>query len=240
MEMAFYYGDIRSSHFKIETSNDDINWKEIFDGSSSGATAGLEPVDITESYGRYVKITGSGNSSNAWNSYTEVVIQSEPLLIEKQELADLVDSANAIYDAAVEGTGLGEYPEGSKAEFKSAIDSAQAVLDEESATQAEISMAYALLLDALQEFEGNKITGIAELISAEIRVYPNPFDQQIHLEYPDNLNIEKIYLIDVLGRVSAFPAIQEKATLEVGGLSPGIYILQIQTNKGTINTRVIK
>jgi hypothetical protein len=240
MEMALYYGDIRASNFKIETSNDDEKWKEIFDGGSSGTSAGLESIDITESYGRYVKITGSGNSSNAWNSYTEVVIHAEALVIEEQELADLVDSANALHDDAIEGTGIGEYPPGSKAELKPAIDSAQAVLDNENATQAEINVAYVMLMDALEEFEQNKITGLTRLFMADIKVYPNPFDQQIHLELPDNIHIQRIYLIDVLGRVSAFPASTTKTTLEVGGLSPGIYILHLQTDKGVMNKRIMK
>lgn len=240
MEMAFYNGDTRTSNFKIETSNDDEKWKEIFNGSSSGTTAALEPIDITESHGRYVKITGSGNSSNDWNSYTEVVIHAEELVIEKQQLADLVDSANAIYDADVEGTGVGEYPEGSKGDFKPAIDSAQAVLDNENATQAEISMAYVILMEAMEEFEGNKITDISEILGADIKVYPNPFNQQIHLELPDNIQIQRICLIDVLGRASAFPANTNNTTLEVGGLSPGLYILQLRTDKGTINKRIIK
>lgn len=240
MEMAFYYGDLRASYFKIETSSDDERWKEIFNGSSSGTTAGLESIDITESYGRFVRITGSGNSSNAWNSYTEVVIHAEELMIEKQELASLVDSANTLHDAAIEGTGVGEYQEGSKADFKTVIDSAQAVLDNENASQTDISMAYVILMEAMEEFEGNKITGTTELISAGIKVYPNPFNQQIQIELPDHIHIQKIYLIDVLGRVSAFPAGTNKTTIEVEGLSPGIYILQLKTDKGVINKRIIK
>jgi hypothetical protein len=240
IEMAFYYGDLRTSNFKIETSNDDEKWKEIFDGSSSGTTAGLESIDIMESHGRYVKITGSGNSSNDWNSYTEVVIHAEELVIEKQELADLVDSANAIYDAATEGTGVGEYPVGSKGDFKPAIDSAQAVLDDDNASQAEISMAFVLLMEAMEEFEGNKITDINEIFGAGIKVYPNPFNQQIQIALPDHIQIRRIYLMDVLGRVSSFPAGTNNTTLEVEGLSPGIYILQLQTDKGIINKRMIK
>jgi len=240
MEMAFYNGDLRTSDFKIETSNDDIKWKEIFNGSSSGTTAGLESIDITESHGRYVKITGSGNSSNDWNSYTEVLIHAEELVIDKLQLADLVDSANAIYDAAVEGTGVGEYPEGSKGDFKPAIDSAQEVLDDDNSSQSEISMAYVILMEAMEEFERNKITGITGLSTAGIKVYPNPFNQQIHLDLPDNIQIRRICLIDVLGRASAFPSRINHTTLEVGGLSPGIYILQLQTDKGIINRRMVK
>ncbi len=240
IEMAFYYGDLRTSNFKIETSSDDEKWREVFNGSSSGTTAGLESIDITESFGRHVKITGSGNSSNAWNSYTEVVIDAEELVVAKTELADLVDSANALHDAAAEGTGVGEYPEGSKAEFKTAIDSAQAVLDDENASQSEISIAYAMLMDAMEEFEVNKITRISDWLKADIKVYPNPFNQEIHLELPDNIQIQRIYLIDALGRTSAFPASINNTTLEVGGFSPGIYILQLQTNEGVINKRILK
>ncbi len=240
MEMAFYYGDLRASHFKVETSSDDENWREVFNGSSSGTNAGLESIDIMESFGRYVKITGSGNSSNDWNSYTEVVIDAEELVVARTELADLVDSAIALHDAAVEGTGMGEYPEGSKAELKTVIDPAQAVLDDEHASQSDISLAYVLLLEAMEEFEGNKITDVNELFPGEVKVYPNPFNHQIHIELPDNFKIQSIFLIDVLGRVSAFHATTNHTILEVGGFSPGIYILQLQTDKAIINQRVIK
>ena len=240
IEMAFYYGDIRTSSFKIETGNDDENWREVFNGSSSGTTAGLESIAITGSYGRYVKITGSGNSSNDWNSYTEVVIHAEPLVIDIQGLADLVDSAQAIHDAAAEGSGVGEYPEGSKAVFKQAIDSAQAVLDDENATQAEISMAYVLLMEAMEAFEGSKITGIGEFLQAGIRAYPNPFIREIHLDWPDNLQVRGIYMFDVLGRANAFPVPGNNTVLEVEGLAQGLYILQVRTDKGVFNQRMIK
>ncbi len=78
-----------------------------------------------------------------------------------------------------------------------------------------------LLLEAMEEFEGNKITDISDLFMADIKVYPNPFNQQIHMELPDNIQIQRIYLIDVLGRVTAFPASTNKTTLEVGGIVPG-------------------
>jgi hypothetical protein len=240
MEMAFYYGDSRTSDFKIETSSDDERWKEIFSGSSSGTTAGLESIDITESYGRYVRITGSGNSSNAWNSYTEVVIHAEELMVEKQELADLVDSANALHDAAVEGSGIGEYPEGSKTELKTVIDSAQAAIDDEDASPSDISMAFVILTEAMEEFEGNKITDITEMFGNGIKIYPNPFNQQIYIVLPDNIQLRRICLMDVLGRVSVFPATTNNTTIEVGGLSPGIYIMQLWTDKGIINKRMVR
>jgi hypothetical protein len=240
MEMAFYYGDLRTSKFKVETSNDNANWKEVFNGNSSGTTTILETIDIAESYGRYVKITGNGNSSNAWNSYTEVHINAEVLVVARTELEDLVDSATAIHDAAVEGTGIGEYPQGSRAAFKTAIDSAQAVLDDEDASPSGISMAFAVLMDAMEAFDVDKITGIDDIFPAEVKVYPNPFRQEIYIELPDHLYLQGICLIDIHGRVSAFPAGTHVTALEVENLSPGIYILQLWTDKEIFSKRMIK
>jgi hypothetical protein len=92
----------------------------------------------------------------------------------------------------------------------------------------------------MEDFEASVITRLKELSISELKVYPNPFDGQIHLTIPDNLRIQKVYLIDATGRVSAFPAPTDNTTMEVGGLSPGIYILQLHTDKGVINRKLIK
>ena len=240
VEIAFYYGSTRASDFKIEVSLDDEDWRKVFEGSSNGTSDNLETFGFPDVFGRYVRITGSGNSSNDWNSYTEVVINAEILITDMAALEDLVTSASLLHDNAVEGSGIGAYPPGSKAILKEAIDAAQAVLDKEIPDQDEISYAYADLSQAMEDFEASVITGRGELFLPGLRVYPNPFDQQIHLNIPDNIRIQRIYLIDVVGRISAFSAGKDHATLEVGGLSPGVYMLQLHTDKGIINKKIIK
>ena len=70
--------------------------------------------------------------------------------------------AQAIHDAAVEGTELGQYPPGSKATLQGAIDDAQAVVDDLSQGQALVDAATAALQSALDTFL-NAVNGITVL-----------------------------------------------------------------------------
>jgi chitodextrinase len=74
VKIAFYNGDQRTSSFDIQMSTDGSNFTTVLSGTSSGTTLQLETFDFADTTARYVRIVGYGNSSNAWNSYTEVEI----------------------------------------------------------------------------------------------------------------------------------------------------------------------
>lgn len=72
--------------------------------------------------------------------------------IDKSALNSLIAEAQAAHDAAQEGTGVGQYPAGSKAALQSAIDTARAVAADASATQELVEQAAIDLNAALQAF----------------------------------------------------------------------------------------
>ncbi|MEF2245768.1 S-layer homology domain-containing protein [Paenibacillus sp. IITD108] len=74
LAVAWYQGNIRSSYFQIELSEDGIAWSKVFDGFSSGSSIELELHSFSPVTARYVRIKGFGNTSNAWNSIAEVAI----------------------------------------------------------------------------------------------------------------------------------------------------------------------
>jgi hypothetical protein len=77
VQIAFYSGNTRSSNFDILTGSDGVNWTNAATGVvSSGTTLNLETFTFTPRTAKYVRIVGHGNSVNAWNSYTEVKIQT--------------------------------------------------------------------------------------------------------------------------------------------------------------------
>jgi hypothetical protein len=77
VQIAFYSGNTRTSTFDILTSTNGVNWSTAAAGRvSSGTSLNLETFNITAVTAKYVRIVGHGNSVNAWNSYTEVVILS--------------------------------------------------------------------------------------------------------------------------------------------------------------------
>lgn len=77
IKIAFFKGDQRVTYFDIETSVDGDHWeKPIDNAASSGLTNELERFPLPNSRARYLRYIGHKNSSNDWNSLTEVEIWS--------------------------------------------------------------------------------------------------------------------------------------------------------------------
>lgn len=77
VQIAFYNGAARTSTFDVLVGDDGVNWTTAAAGRvSSGSSTALETFSFTPVSGKYVRIVGHGNSINAWNSYTEVKIQT--------------------------------------------------------------------------------------------------------------------------------------------------------------------
>ncbi|MCQ3829991.1 discoidin domain-containing protein [Microbulbifer elongatus] len=70
--IAFYKGDARQTYFSVYLSDDNASWNLIVDTVSSGQSTEPESFNLGSAYARYVKIVGGGNTSNDWNSLTEV------------------------------------------------------------------------------------------------------------------------------------------------------------------------
>lgn len=75
VRIAWFRGDERTTSFRIALSDDGRSYSDVYQGRTSGRTAGFENYlfDDTEK-GRFVRISASGSSMNLWNSITEVVI----------------------------------------------------------------------------------------------------------------------------------------------------------------------
>jgi chitodextrinase len=75
VKVAFYNGSSRTSTFDIQTSTDGTNFTTVQSGLTSALNDNLQTFDFTDvSSARYVRLVGHGNSSNDWNSYTEVEV----------------------------------------------------------------------------------------------------------------------------------------------------------------------
>lgn len=74
VSIVFYSGTTRITVFDVEVSNDGTQWKKVFSGKSSGKTNDPELYSLKEEAARYVRIVGHGNTTNKWNSITEVGI----------------------------------------------------------------------------------------------------------------------------------------------------------------------
>ena len=76
VDIAFYNGNQRVFYFKVQASDDGTTWKDATgDLVSSGMTNELERYAFDAVEARYVRLLCSGNSTNLWNSPTEVRIR---------------------------------------------------------------------------------------------------------------------------------------------------------------------
>src|SRR6185369_719356 len=72
VNIAWFKGNERVNTFEIAVSNDDNTFTKIFSSKSSGTTTAAEKYDVTDSLGRYVKITVTGNTQSDWVSINEI------------------------------------------------------------------------------------------------------------------------------------------------------------------------
>ena len=82
-------------------------------------------------------------------------------VIDKTKLIVRLDSANTTFGSAQEGVTVGSYEVGSKATYKTAIDAANTVKNNSSATQTEVNNAYVNLGQAGTTFAGKRVQEIA-------------------------------------------------------------------------------
>ncbi len=93
LSVAWYKGDVRATKFNVEASVDGEAYSTIIEDRQSGGTSlELEDYTFDPLQARYIRINASGNTSNDWNSITEVVAlgcgvhvdaPSQPVITEK-------------------------------------------------------------------------------------------------------------------------------------------------------------
>jgi hypothetical protein len=74
VSLGIYNGTTRRAYYDIQSSADGQTWTTLFSGESSGTTLQPETVLLPLTQARYIRILGSGNSSNTYNSITEAVV----------------------------------------------------------------------------------------------------------------------------------------------------------------------
>jgi endoglucanase len=108
VQIAFYNGNTRTSRFDVLTGSDGQNWTTAASGLiSSGTSLNLQTFSFTGRTAKYVRIVGHGNSVNAWNSYTEVKIQTTTTT-RSPLVSSMIDQSTA--RVIPEGTTLSSYP----------------------------------------------------------------------------------------------------------------------------------
>ncbi|WP_171681690.1 glucuronyl esterase domain-containing protein [Paenibacillus planticolens] len=103
-------------------------------------------------------VSGSDGAETTVDGVSHNVTISAIVVIDKTALNDIIVKAQEELNAATEGSGIGQYPAGSKAALQAAIDSANTVAGSASATQQQVDQAAVDLNAALQAFKSLVIT----------------------------------------------------------------------------------
>jgi hypothetical protein len=74
-------------------------------------------------------------------------------------------------------------------------------------------------------------------LNNKVKIYPNPVISQFSIDSEEV--IEKVTIVTSMGRVVE-SIVTPNSTLDVAHLSTGVYYLQIQTEKGLINQKLVK
>ena len=100
VSIAYMFGDARRYYFDIQGSLDGADWVELYAGQSSGLTHEPQLYPVADTQVRYIRINGQGNSSNNWNSVTEVaVFRPSPLALRASAPAQMTAGEQATVSA---------------------------------------------------------------------------------------------------------------------------------------------
>lgn len=74
VKIAWFKGNERTSSFEVWVGNSTGNLEKIKTKTTAGNTTSIETWDLPNRTARYFRVIGKGNSTNAWNSITELQI----------------------------------------------------------------------------------------------------------------------------------------------------------------------
>jgi hypothetical protein len=99
------------------------------------------------------------------------------------------------------------------------------------------SFAHMLYIDDVQ-FHYEPLGIEANSHSNIVRVYPNPANEVVFLDYNIGLIVKSIFLYDVSGKmINEYPPDQKK--LDISDVATGYYLLRVNTNEGLIFKKIL-
>ncbi len=75
IKLKWYLGAERYAYYKVEVSDDKLNWKTVFDGQSQ-MSDDFETTTFAETTARYLRVFGNGNSNGTYTSIEEMRVTS--------------------------------------------------------------------------------------------------------------------------------------------------------------------
>lgn len=97
--------------------------------------------------------------------------------------------------------------------------------------------------DNISEFSNSAIalvTGIDPEINSKLLIFPNPCSDRIFVELPEMEAIQKIEVVDVMGKMYGVQDLEDDNSVSLEGLRPGIYFVKVQGSRNRYNGRILK
>jgi hypothetical protein len=94
----------------------------------------------------------------------------------------------------------------------------------------------------LGPFDIDDVYGLDELSAWEVQLYPNPARQDLTIVVPANLGNAVVSIVDAAGRrvwVDSLQGGNSLGRLDVSMWANGLYVVQIETNKGMAQSRLV-
>ncbi|MFT7036770.1 MAG: hypothetical protein ACJA2S_005309, partial [Cyclobacteriaceae bacterium] len=160
-------------------------------------------------------------------------------------LISAVASGDTELTEAVAGGNIGNHPADAVTALTTAVAAAQEVVDNTSATEAEIATALTDLNTAITAFQSTLITGDidSETLEEGFSFYPNPGNNLVKVESNGNSSIQNLELYSSNGQtIKRLNFVGAKSIdLDISALERGIYLLKIYQNDGNqFSGRVVK
>lgn len=86
--------------------------------------------------------------------------------------------------------------------------------------------------------EGVPAASIGDQLLSSVSIFPNPATDVVQVNIPAGIELTHVSVYDVLGKNTGISLVN--GTLNIAGLQKGIYIVNIETNLGTITQKVVK
>jgi len=88
------------------------------------------------------------------------------------------------------------------------------------------------------EGQCDPILSVGDNLADLVNIYPNPATTIVNIDAPSSVEILSVSLFDVLGKDTGVSL--NNGTIDVSHLSRGVYILKVQSAKGTLTQKLIK
>lgn len=113
------------------------------------------------------------------------------------------------------------------------IDNVRLITDQEVEIPTTIVYTYVLILDTLMTGQ----TNIQD--AATLSIFPNPASSVVHLQ-SDNSKIQQLQVLNMAGQLVLNQNVEDsRTTFSVADFVSGVYILQVQTDKGIFNKKIV-